>query len=210
VSEKPWPPSGRIIPCNIKPTPPRDTRAPLIYAVRMKNAILMGITLASLVGAYAAIPAHAKSVWIKGTSKVELKASASNSAATAAMLSSGEEVTLISEGPGIWSNVSTKSGKTGFVIRFATSPSPIQSGAAEKVSKADLESDSLKQLRSRRSGAATMGVRGLQARTDSGEAEIQDFTALEKLEVVCKQDDKDPQSRRMVSLLERELTPRIK
>jgi len=176
----------------------------------MKRSVLTGFTMVLASHAWTAFPAHAKSVWIKGTAKVELKVSASNTAATSALLPSGEEVTLISEGPGIWSNISTRSGKTGFVIRFATSPSPSQNLSAERVSKSDLESDSLKQLRSRRSGAATMGVRGLQARTDTGEAEIQDFAALEKLEVVCKQDNEDPQSRKLISVLEKELTPRIK
>lgn len=151
--------------------------------------------------------AHAKTAWIKATGRVELKAAPTNSSPTGAMLSPGEEVELLDSGQGVWAQIKTKRGNSGYVIRYATSTSPLASQAGMTPSNSDLESNSMKQLRARRSSAATMGVRGLQARTDSGEAEKQDFSALEKMELNSKELEADPTAQQLSNGIRKELTP---
>ena len=109
---------------------------------------------------------------------------------------------------GVWAQVKTKRGNSGYIIRFATSTSPLALQIGAKPSSAELESNAMKQLRARRSSAATMGVRGLQARTESGEVEIQDFAALEKLESRSKELDSNPTARKVSDGIRKELTPR--
>jgi hypothetical protein len=70
------------------------------------------------------------------------------------------------------------------VLKFYLADSKPQAVAVQSAQQ--IESDQMKAIRSRRSGAATMGVRGLQARKESGELESQDFKALEAVEQQSK------------------------
>jgi hypothetical protein len=124
------------------------------------------------------------------------------------MLAPGEEVEILSAGQGVWSQIRTKRGNIGYIIRFALSTTPLTTQAGTNPNSAELESQSLKELRARRSGAATLGVRGLQARSESGEPEVQDFAGLEKLESSSKELESNPAAQQVAETIRREFTPR--
>jgi hypothetical protein len=169
------------------------------------------LVVMSAIGIFAESPssADARSAWIKGSphSLIELKAEPRMASGTLSLLKVGEKVEVLSQPNGIWIPIKSASGKTGYVVRFMTSDTPVRPREKDPRSQSDSEFDSIRKLRSRRTAAAVMGVRGLQARKETGASELQDFHALEKLEAINKGDDTNPESRRFVSILEHELTP---
>ena len=124
---------------------------------------------------------QAKMAWVKGSGRVELKAAPSHSSSTKSLLFTGETLVVLEQTQGIWANVRTSQGKEGFVFKFTISEQPVVRNEISRDQKN--EDHSLREIRSRRSGAVTMGVRGLQARKENGAPEVQDFKSLERLEI---------------------------
>jgi hypothetical protein len=147
------------------------------------NPVLFAIafTLFPIIGFSNETQPPAKVAWVKGSGRVELKATPSHSSATISLLYTGETLVVLEQKQGIWTYVRSSQGKEGFVFKFTISEQPVVRNEISRTQKN--EDHSLKEIRSRRSGAVTMGVRGLQARKENGAPEVQDFKSLERLEI---------------------------
>jgi len=124
--------------------------------------------------------------WVKGSGKVEMKMGPAPSEKTLGYIMPGEEVRVPPGGgaSGVWQKIQTAKYAEAYVLKFYLSELKPQVAAVQTAQR--VESDQMKAIRSRRSGAVTMGVRGLQARKESGELESQDFKALEAVEQQTK------------------------